>query len=279
MSCIYKIEASRPILSKTEDKIADYILQYRKEILDDTTQSLADKIPTSAAAIIRFSKKIGYSGFSALKLDLAQDIHIDDPQNLMDLINEKDNLSSIIKKAKMANQNMVENTYSMISDSTLEHVITAMQNARHIHLMGAGGSGIVCRDFKMKLLRLGFIVSYEEDPHVRLSSMSSLNEEDVVIAFSYSGETSNIVKTAQYALTRNAKVISVTQIGKNALQKVSDFVIHIPIEEQELRFGAITSRSSSLIITDLLYLCLAQSDLVNTKEKLVMSRAMVNQIF
>lgn len=279
MSCIYKIEASRPIFSKTEDKIADYILEYRKDILDDTTQSLADKIPTSAAAIIRFSKKIGYSGFSALKLDLAQDTKVDDPQNLMDLIGENDNLTSIIKKAKMSNLNMVENTYNMLSDALLSQAVEAIKNARHIHLMGAGGSGIVCNDFKMKLLRLGYPVSFEEDPHVRISSLNSVNEEDVVIAFSYSGETSDIVKTAQYVKSRNATVIAVTQVGKTPLQKYSDITLHVPIEEQELRFGAITSRSSSLIISDVLYLCLAQDDLMNTKEKLVQSRAMLKQIF
>lgn len=278
MSCIYKIEASRPILSKTEEKIADYILEHRKDILDDTTQSLADKIPTSAAAIIRFSKKIGYSGFSALKLDLAQDTHIDDPQNLLDLIGEDDNLTSIIKKAKMSNQNMVENTYSMLSESVLDSAVSVLKQARHIHLVGVGGSGVVCRDFKMKLLRLGYLVSFEEDVHVRVSSLNSLNKEDVIVAFSYSGETQDVVKTAQVAKSKGASVIAITQVGKTALQKYSDIVLHVPIEEQEIRFGAITSRSSSLIISDILYLCLAQADLMNTKEKLVQSRTMLKQI-
>lgn len=279
MSCIYKIEASMPMLSKTELKIAEYIIEHKKDILDDTAQSLADKIPTSAAAIIRFSKKIGYKGFSALKIDLAQDSGIDNPQNLMNLIDEKDSLATIIKKTKLSNQNMIENTYRMLNDFTLEEAINSLIEAKHIYLIGVGGSGVVCEDFKMKLLRLGYPVSYEADAHVRASSLNSVGSDDVIVAFSYSGETNDIVNTANFVKSKGAKVIAITQVGKSRLQKCADIVLPIPIEEQELRFGAITSRSSNLIITDILYLSLAQVDLIKTKEKLVQSRAMVKQIF
>ncbi|MFX3864313.1 MurR/RpiR family transcriptional regulator, partial [Streptococcus suis] len=46
--------------------------------------------------------------------------------------------------------------------------------------------------------------------------------------------------------------------GKNQLADLADITFRIPRHEHELRVGAITSRSNSLFLTDLLYLALIQ---------------------
>ena len=72
MSCIYKIKEGRKSFTSTEKRIADYILNYRLETVEASVQDLAERTNTSAAAWIRFSKKLGYKGLTALKMDLAK---------------------------------------------------------------------------------------------------------------------------------------------------------------------------------------------------------------
>ena len=54
--------------------------------------------------------------------------------------------------------------------------------------------------------------------------------------------------------------------------------LYIPTTERELRLGAIASRNASLIVTDLLYLGLAKSDMKQTKEYIVKTRNAINRL-
>lgn len=74
MSCLYKIEQSKSMFTDTEKKISDYIMKHKHDVVNVSVQMLAKKTVTSSAAVIRFSKKIGYKGFTSLKVDLAKDL-------------------------------------------------------------------------------------------------------------------------------------------------------------------------------------------------------------
>ena len=70
MNAYLRIKEYNDSYTATEKLIAEYILE--NDILQDSAQALGEKTNTSAAAIIRFSKKIGFKGFSDLKMNLAQ---------------------------------------------------------------------------------------------------------------------------------------------------------------------------------------------------------------
>ena len=58
--------------TKGEQQIADYILNNPEEALSKTASELASASHTSSAAIVRFSRKIGYDGYSDMKVGLAK---------------------------------------------------------------------------------------------------------------------------------------------------------------------------------------------------------------
>ena len=96
MNAYLRIEEYNDSYTTTEKLIADYILQ--NDILQDSAQVLGEKTNTSAAAIIRFSKKIGFKGFSDLKMNLAQSTK-EEKQQEVDLIFEpEDNISTLVEK-------------------------------------------------------------------------------------------------------------------------------------------------------------------------------------
>ena len=58
MNAYLRIKEYNDSYTATEKLIAEYILE--NDILQDSAQALGEKTNTSAAAIIRFSKKIGF---------------------------------------------------------------------------------------------------------------------------------------------------------------------------------------------------------------------------
>lgn len=276
MSCLYKIEQSRSTFTETEKKICDYIIKNKHEVVNVSAQILAEKTETSGAAIIRFSKKIGYKGFTSLKVDLAKDLG--DKEELFDtIINEGDSYKTLIQKSYALNMQNLKETYKMIPEEDIHRAADAILNSEKIYLYGLGGSGIVCKDFQHKLSRINKMVLYQEDFHIQLAQAAYITSNDVAIAISYSGNTREVNLAMKHAKENGATTIAITKHAKTSLSKLIDIPLYIPIEEKELRLGAISSRFSSLMITDLLYLGVAKDNIEKTRGQIIKTRKLINE--
>ena len=260
-------------LTTQENKIIDYITHNSLKVQTLTIHSLAQEIGTSTASISRLSKKLGFDSFSQLKLSLAKA-----DMNLDHQIYETDTLQNISHKLAQAGQNAINQTVNLLNYTVLEQTIKLLKKARRIYLVGVGASGIVCSDLYFKLSRIGKDVIYNQDAHVQLASVTSIQQQDVLIGISYSGHTKEVVTAMQYAKQKQVPTIAISSVGKNKLQTITDLSFKLPKQEQEFRVGAITSRDTSLFITDLLYLSLIQGDSEALVDILEQSRQLTHQL-
>ena len=99
MSCLFKIKEAGALFTSTEQRIAEYILQNPEKVVEGSAQELARESDTSPAAWIRFSKKLGYKGLPALKMDLAKDDKENDDLYHV-LIEEKDSIETMVRKVQ-----------------------------------------------------------------------------------------------------------------------------------------------------------------------------------
>ena len=278
MSCIYKIKQSSSSFTATEKRIAEYILNNREQALEFTAQKLAEETDTSAAALIRFAQKLGYMGITAMKLDLAKDE--DESDELFNvLIEENDSIELMVKKVQKISERNIQQTYKLLNITNLNNAIDKVKQAKNIYLIGIGGSGIVCMDFMQKLTRINRNVIYHEDFDVLLARLAHIDKEDILIAISYSGETQMVNLAVDYAKEKNVSVIAITQYNvKSTLSKNADIKLYTPIEEKELRLGAISSRNSALVLTDLIYYGIAKENFNETKSDLTKTRSLIHKL-
>jgi len=277
MSCVYKIREGTASYTDTEKKLADFILKHITEVTLFSAQVLAEQVGVSAAAIIRFSQKLGYSGFTALKVDLAKG----DTAEIMsfdDMIEQSDTMNMVLKKAENLNNMLQNQAYRLINSASLDKAVDALLCCQTIYLFGIGESGIVCMDLMQKLTRINRRAVYHSDFHYQLAAAAHMTDKDVAIAVSYSGSTKEINAAMHLANDLGATSIAITQFKKSPLTKQADILLYIPSAERDLRLGAIASRNASLIVTDLLYLGLAKSDTDHTKECLVKTREAIKRL-
>lgn len=277
MSCLYKIEQSKSMFTDTEKKISDYIMKHKHDVVNVSVQMLAKKTVTSSAAVIRFSKKIGYKGFTSLKVDLAKDLG--NKEELFDtIIKDGDTFQALIQKSYALNMQNLKETFKMLTEENLSLAVDAILKSERIYLYGLGGSGIVCKDFQHKLTRINRLVMYQEDFHIQLAQAAYMSARDVAIAISYGGNTKEVNLAMRFAKEQGTKTIAITKHAKTLLSKMVDIPLYIPIEEKELRLGAISSRFSSLMITDLLYLGVAKDNLNKTRDQIITTRKLIHEI-
>ncbi len=277
MSCILKIEQRKSSLTETEEKVANYILENKREVVSMSVQELADHVEVSAAAIIRFAKKVGFTGFSELKLELAQDPE-EKALDFETIIEENDGLEDLVHKSEVLNIKAIEQTYDLIDIKVLQEAIKCLSCGGNIYLFGVGASGLVAQDFQYKLARIKRVAIYQQDAHIQLVSAAHLGPKDVAIGISYSGETKEINIAMKKAKSLGAKTIGITKYNNNTLSKLVDYPLYIPNEEKEIRIGAITSRMTALIMTDLLYLGIAKNDVKQTEDYIRKTRKLIEEL-
>ena len=72
MQTIGSIETCYPTFTKSERKVADYILEHRKEGIEHITLAeFSSMLGVGEATIVRFCRKIDLKGFQELKFTLA----------------------------------------------------------------------------------------------------------------------------------------------------------------------------------------------------------------
>ncbi len=171
--------------TKGEQQIADYILNNPEEALSKTASELASASHTSSAAIVRFSRKIGYDGYSDMKVGLAK--YFSDRQHFEKdmIIQANDSYENCANKLiTQIVAGMQLNCKNHIDYRVLSRVIAAINQASCVYLLGIGSSANVALDLQQKLLRINKRAFFLQDSQINLLSTITITKDDVVVAFS-----------------------------------------------------------------------------------------------
>ena len=67
MSSVFRIKEGFSTYTETEKRLAEHILEHKDDVINFSAQVLGEKVNTSAAAVVRFAKHFGFSGFSEMQ--------------------------------------------------------------------------------------------------------------------------------------------------------------------------------------------------------------------
>lgn len=246
MSILNEIQIRYPNFSKTEKKVADYILLHKEQLMNIHIRELANRINVSEATITRFSKKIGCKNFVELKI------------MLRGFIEEKESETSIIGQVNNMYDNILKATRSLIVKSDLETTVQWINEAKDIYVYGVESSGLTATEMKRRFERMGYRVSVETDSHGMIIASSSLKSDDLVIAISNSGQTNEVVEACELAKKNGTRVIAITNHEQTPLSKTANLILFTSnLQTQEMR-GLINSQFSMVYILDLISMYLLQ---------------------
>ena len=248
-----KLQAVRNKLTKSEIKIADYIIENIGELKKMNSYELARKLGIGQATSVRFAKKLGYKTFKDLTNEITEMNYESIYENE---INIKEDLE--ITNIKIVNQykKIIDFTHDINTSDDFITIIRLISCANSIIIFGIGNSSIAASDFYKKLKMIGFNIFYSSDVHLTFSVISKLTEDDLLILISDSGETSEVIKAADLAKENNILTVAVTNFSKNKLNSISDFVLKsINFDlDMDVRIDSTASRISQLMILDTLFI-------------------------
>jgi RpiR family transcriptional regulator, carbohydrate utilization regulator len=262
-----QVEAMREQLRPSERKLADYVMEAPREVLDLAMTDFAARVGVSQPTIARFCRALGFSGFREFKIRLAQSIAGNVPSVYRDVRADEPASGVAAKVLDRTIGALIEVRNSLSSDSVAA-AIALLSEARRIEFYGAGGSGVAALDVQHKFFRLGVPSVAYSDPHTYTTSAALLGAGDVVVAISNTGRTKDILDAARSALKGGAKVIAITH-GNSPLARMASVGLFANVDEDTDIFSPMTSRISHLAIGDILAVGMALARGPALAEKLV----------
>ncbi|CDY74557.1 Phosphogluconate repressor HexR, RpiR family [Caballeronia glathei] len=245
-----QVEAMREQLRPSERKLADYVLEAPREVLDLAMTDFAARAGVSQPTIARFCRALGFSGFREFKIRLAQSVAGDVPTVYRDVRTDEPASGVAAKVLDRTIGALIQVRNSLSSDSVAA-AIALLAGARRIEFYGAGGSGIAALDVQHKFFRLGVPSVAYSDPHTYTTSAALLGAGDVVVAISNTGRTKDILDACKSALDGGARVIAITH-GNSPLARMASVGLFANVDEDTDIFSPMTSRVSHLAIGDIL---------------------------
>ena len=167
----------------------------------------------------------------------------------------KINYISIAKKSAEIQINELKKIKKIFNKSFTKAVDLILNCKGKVILAGLGKSGLIARKISATLSSVG-VPSFFCDPAQALhGDMGQIEKKDILIIFSYSGNTSELSNMLKYANRYRIKIIGVASKPESILLKASDVKLVLPKVKESDMTGMVPTSSTS--ITLLLGDCLA----------------------
>ena len=250
MDILERIHASYYQLTTAERKVADFVLAQHEQVQFMSITQLADECGTAEATISRFCRSLKLKGFNAFKIELARH-SVGGGQKSVGQPSD-----SILGRSQEVGRlaiDAVHQTVEMVEPKQVRKALEIIESAAHVVCMGTGGSMIMaseCAHMFSTVTGKFFAVS---DSHIQMSTAATMDKEDAIILFSYSGATNNGLQILELAKTKGIRTILVTRFNKSPAAKLSDVVLRCGSNEGPFQFGSVPARIAQLIVVDVLF--------------------------
>jgi DNA-binding MurR/RpiR family transcriptional regulator len=234
MSNVYQLIASKmPQMSKSQAKIAKYILENPNLVPFFTIGKLAEKTGVSEATIVRFANFLGYSGYPELQQYMQYSV-----QKQLTTVERLHMSHQVYEHEKgvygifQDDIHNIKSTMEQLDLNAFKQAVDSILKADRIYIIAnrsATSLGIFLHYYLQIILNNVHILKSME---TEVEKTYDLNEKDVVIGISFSRYTNSTIKMLSYGKKKGATTIAITDNLLSPLVPNADIVLtassHMP---------------------------------------------------
>ncbi|MBL3531924.1 MurR/RpiR family transcriptional regulator [Companilactobacillus zhachilii] len=244
-----------PQMSVTDKKIAQVVLQQPKDVVDYTISQLAQTAAVSEASVSRFCKNLNIDGFHQLKTRLAQ---VSENENVTVTID--DDVQQVLKNITDNKNIEISNTLKNLDTKKLNQVLALIKKARLIQVVAEGNTYPVAIDAVYKFNQIGLLAMSDAAFETSLAQTLNMNQQDILIIISNSGESKSLMKQLQVAHSQNIQVIAITNREDSPIAQKADFHLKTYVREQIFQSEYYFSRIAASTMIEAIFLLLIGQD-------------------
>lgn len=170
------------------------------------------------------------------------------------MLNEDTFIMSYLKKAKEvfkieieALKNLEKNLEDSFNRATAL-LLECVKNGHKIVVTGIGKSGLIGRKIAATLTSTGATAVVLDGVDALHGDLGLVNDGDVVLVLSYSGESEELFTLLPALKRLNIKIISITGQPRSTLAKYSDIVLNVKVKREACPFNLAPTASTTCML-------------------------------
>lgn len=227
------LKESLEMLTKSQKRVADYIISNPTEAAFLTVDQIANRVKTSTATVIRMASAFGYTGYAELQKELQQSLkyHLEPASRLKleAVAQNDDNLIQEITKTQLDN---IDNLIQTISSKQLYDTVELIENAifsnHEVYICGNRSCYGVASYFSYNLNRMfkcGTLLTSEMFGYY--NSLNKMRAGDVVIAISFLRYSQSTLDVEAIAAKAGVKIVAITDSAVSPMVQNADIVYKV----------------------------------------------------
>ena len=220
-----RIKESMDKMSKGQKAIASFILSDYENAAYMTAAKLGEMTGVSESTVVRFSMELGYEGYPHFQKALQEElkVRLTSVQRLNAASRFSDD-ASVLKSILSADMESLKHTYDNLDDEAFSKAVNMILKGKKIYIMGLRSSSPLSSfmHFYMTLL-------FDEVCHIHSNSANEVFEQilpigpgDVMIGISFPRYSTRTIQSMQYARSRGANVIVITDKADTPMTEHAD---------------------------------------------------------
>jgi RpiR family carbohydrate utilization transcriptional regulator len=227
-----RIREARPRLSKSFQRLADYILDSYVQAALMTASELAHEVDVDAATVVRFAQTLDYAGFPELQDEVRGRV-------LEDLLlrpKEGAAADSVRGQADRAFKELgdaIERARQLIDPAPMEKLLQALGQAKRVFILADAEAQFVLDELQRHLQVVGiltFRLATEEAALAR--SLSVASEGDLLLAIDLSDDTPLISTAIAQAKTLGLRGAAIVGGASFEAARKADIVLEVQRQQQ-----------------------------------------------
>ncbi|MCF1685687.1 MurR/RpiR family transcriptional regulator [Tetragenococcus halophilus] len=226
-------------LNENDQHISQYIINHEEECKRLSITQLAEATLTSKSSILRFTQKLGFSGYSEFKYALKQQNTYHTEESSFVAMQQED----LLQTAKLFNQ------------QNITPALQAFDQAQSIYCYGTGwGQRDVLQNFMRSVIPLQrFPIHLQSQKELSLVLNGSITEKDLMIILSLSGENKPQESILNQMKLKKIPLLSITNMSRNRLASKATYNLYYQSTEIGESTDEIFSMMPLFQIMDLFY--------------------------
>ncbi|WKA56910.1 MurR/RpiR family transcriptional regulator [Planococcus shenhongbingii] len=217
-------------LSKSQKKVATYVLDNPRKIALDPAQDVGDSIGVSETTVIRFCYSLELSGYAELQKAIREQLLSKESsldayqQSKMDLEQQPHFLEEVMERDRSA----ISTTMKQIDEKHYETAVEKLAKADTVYILGLRSSFAAAHwlTFTLNLVR-GKVRQIRPETEDIIQILSEMDSNSVLIAISFHRYLKQPIRIAELAKQQGVFIIGVTDSQLAPIQQHSDVLFPI----------------------------------------------------
>ena len=199
--------------SKGHKKIANVILNDYDKAAYMTASNLGKLVGVSESTVVRFASEIGYEGYGEFQRAVQELVKSRlTPNQRIEVTKQRIANGDIVEKVMESDVTKIRYTLEKLNRDSFYQSVEAILSAKNIYVMGARSTEALAMVLEYNLSLIFDNVKFIKPTSTAevFEQMLSINENDVLIAFSFPRYSSKMISAVKYAKQNGAKTVVFT---------------------------------------------------------------------